>query len=317
MQPWAISLKSNFLDNNLAFNHRHRAIEISKFTIDRIECCKSFQINYFKDTKRFWSAPVFMSHFCTQIQRPFNILNIPQFIRESGILNASISDIFDFNQKCIIDYTTSSSRFRNININFYFLTNTLLRHMLNNVAIQSRKPDPQKLQTLIAKNPKAGILRNKIQSSVKFNLFSHHSAINNFSHANANMNNKNVRKDYMNFVNSWCKGFFSAELRKHALRFTGGKIKMNQQRRHWGGVNPSCQFCIKNNIPNPDPENIKHILLHCPVVQPLINTYFYPLRSELGRDNGFLFVGSRCCELAEFINLNILMFSAYILNCIS
>ena len=121
----------------------------------------------------------------------------------------------------------------------------------------------------------------------------------------------------MNFVNSWCKGFFSAKLHKHALRFTGGKIKMNQQRRHWGGVNPSCRFCIKNNIPNPTLENIKHILLHCPVVQPLINTYFYPLRSELGRDNGFLFVGSRCCELAEFINLDILMFSAYILNCIS
>ena len=92
---------------------------------------------------------------------------------------------------------------------------------------------------------------------------------------------------------------------------------MNQQQRHWGGVNPSCRFCIKNNIPNPDPENIKHIMLHCPVVQPLINTYFYPLRSELGRDNGFLFVGSHCCELAEFINLDILMFSAYILNCIS
>ena len=115
-----------------------------------------------------------------------------------------------------------------VNINFYFLTNTLLRHILNNVAIPTRKPDPQKLQTLIAKNPKAGILRNKIQSSVKFDIFSHHSAINNFAYANANMNDGIVKKDYMNFVNSWCKGFFSAESREHALRFTGGKIKMNQ-----------------------------------------------------------------------------------------
>ena len=57
-------------------------------------------------------------------------------------------------------------------------------------------------------------------------------------------------------------------------------------------------------------------MLECPVVQPLVATYFYPLRSELGRDNGFLFVGSHGCELAEFINLDILLFSAYILNCL-
>ena len=94
-------------------------------------------------------------------------------------------------------------------------------------------------------------------------------------------------------------------------------MKMNEQRRHWGGVNLSCRFCLKNNITDPPPENVKHIMLNCPVVQPLVNTYFYPLRSELGRENGFLFVGSHGCELAEFINLDILMFSAYILNCIS
>ena len=317
VQPWALTLKSNFLDQNLAFHHRHRATELSKFTLDRIDCVKFFQLNYFKDDKRFWSAPIFMSHLCSQIQRPFNILNIPRFVRESGIINASIADIFDFNQRSIIDYTTFSSRFRNININFYYLTNTLLRHMINNATIPSRKPDPQKLQTLIAKNPKAGILRNKIQSSVKFDIFSHHSAINNFNYANANRNDDIAKKDYINFVNSWCKGFFSAELREHALRFTGGKMKMNQQRRHWGGVNQSCRFCLKNNIQNPAPENIKHIFLQCPVVQPLITTYFNPLRSELGRENGFLFVGSHSCELTEFINLDILMFSAYIINCIS
>merc|ERR1712015_371135 len=133
IQPWAVSLKSHFLNNNLAFNVRHCATVVSKFTEDRIECCESFQKNYFKNY--FWSCPIFMSHLCTQIQRPFNILNIPQFVRDSGILNASISDIFDFNQKCIINYTTFSNKFENININFYFLTNTLLRRMLINVVI--------------------------------------------------------------------------------------------------------------------------------------------------------------------------------------
>ena len=130
------------------------------------------------------------------------------------------------------------------------------------------------------------------------------------------MNIDSAKANYIDYINSWRRGYIASDLRLHILFFTGHKIILNQRRRHIHGVNPNCRFCLKNDSPNPPPENYKHVFSDCPSVRPLVDTYFAPLRSELGRDNSFLFVGSHKCELSEFLNIEILIFSLYILNCL-
>ena len=124
------------------------------------------------------------------------------------------------------------------------------------------------------------------------------------------------KDDYIAYINCWRRSYIASDLRLHILFFTGHKILLNQRRRHVYGVNPNCRFCLKNNAPNPPPENYKHVLSICPSVLPLIDSYFAPLRSELGRGNSFLFIGSQKCELSEFLNIEILLFSLYIINCL-
>ena len=99
-----------------------------------------------------------MSYFCPRIQRPFNTLNVPQYARNSRIFDASISDIFDFNRKRILNFNDFSIKYPNLNFNFYLSTYTLLRHILSNVNIPDTKPLSTTLQAFIKKTQKPASL---------------------------------------------------------------------------------------------------------------------------------------------------------------
>ena len=59
-QPWARELSSHFIDNEITNNVRNETFYKSEFTKLRIECCKSFQQEYYNNALRIWKCPIFV-----------------------------------------------------------------------------------------------------------------------------------------------------------------------------------------------------------------------------------------------------------------
>ena len=175
---------------------------------------------------------------------------------------------------------------------FYFITNSLIRDATN------------------------GKVRKKVESQSNFSIFNHHSTIYNFNFSTIEPETDKIQYNYLQFINSRKYRYISTEIREHILLSTRGKLIFNQQRRHWRGIDCRCRLCLKNNVENASPENLHHILSVCPITQPLITRFFLPRRIDLGGNNDFLYIGSPKCDLSEFLNVDILLFTAYIINCL-
>ena len=250
--------------------------------------------------------------------RPFNTKNIPIYARASGIFSATVADLYNFESQRFLTFNKLNTKYANVNGNFYFVTYNLVNHVLAGIPHCERKPDIVGLKKFMSKNPKAGDIRLKGRTSNEYDIFEHPSTRFNFARTATDPDTDETKTAYIQFLNTWNVKFLPAEIRQFCILFPRGKIVLNYQRSQYQRprISSLCRFCIKNNIADAQPEDVRHIFSNCPLVQPLITRYFEFLRPDLGYNNDFLYIGAPSCDLSEFLNIEILLFSSYILNCL-
>ena len=153
-----------------------------------------------------------------------------------------------------------------------------------------------------------------MSNTVRFDMTNYPSAMRHGRVANANLDIEDIRIPYLEFLSTWNFSFLSAEIRTFFLLFTRGKIITNNQRRHWQPVNPLCRICLANNVQNPQPETIEHIFFKCTACVRISQRYFAMFHPDLAEPKQFLSMGVKNNDLKMFLNIEILLFCAYVMN---